>query len=111
MGNSDIASNDIPKTKGFTTEARRDTARRSRNQNPSPQRPQRAQRYAGKAKAGNGVSTRNRRKPQRFSWLVLQTKQRKRRFLGLRRFLPENLIPAFAFPAYLCAPCGLCGEW
>ncbi len=31
-------------TKTFTT------ARRSRNQNPSPQRPQRAQRYAGKAK-------------------------------------------------------------
>src|SRR5258708_277544 len=29
---------------------------------------------------------------------------------GLRRFFPENLIPAFAFPAYLCALCGLCGE-
>src|SRR6266851_5160815 len=27
---------------------------------------------------------------------------------SLRRFLPDNLIPAFAFPAYLRALCGLC---
>jgi hypothetical protein len=52
------------KVKGFTT------ARRSRNQSPSPQRPQRAQRYAGKAKAGIRFLGKNRRRPRKPSQLA-----------------------------------------